>query len=70
MNNINIISLYTDNSQNPTNYLTSLISHDPNTETQIAILFNKYQQANTIRIISYDPVSNEIDTEQVIANRK
>lgn len=70
MNNINIYSLYTDKSQNPTSYLTSLISQETDTDTQIAILFKQYQQANTIRIISYDPITNEIDTNQIIANRK
>lgn len=70
MNNINIYSLYVDKSQNPTKYLTSLISQETDTDTQIAILFKQYQQANTIRIISYDPITNEIDTNQIIANRK
>jgi len=49
--------------------LTGNIEED-NIPYQIDFIFKHYEQANTIKILTYNEISNEIDTNQIIAMRK
>ena len=72
MDKIRFILLYKDRAQAPQDLLKPLTGtfSDNTLDYQVDLLFKHYKQANTIKILNYNELNNEIEENQIIALRK